>query len=75
MPEHASHPVFARVYAKVAETSKRRGGAEHRHRLLAGLSRRRPGARLLGVLDGARWTETDAQAESKADDPAQVAIG
>jgi ubiquinone/menaquinone biosynthesis C-methylase UbiE len=40
MPEHASHPVFARVYAKVAETSERRGGAEHRQRLLAGLSGR-----------------------------------
>jgi ubiquinone/menaquinone biosynthesis C-methylase UbiE len=40
MPEHASHPVFARVYAKVAETSERRGGAEHRRRLLAGLSGR-----------------------------------
>jgi ubiquinone/menaquinone biosynthesis C-methylase UbiE len=40
MPEHASHPVFARVYAKVAETSERRGGAEHRQRLLAGLSDR-----------------------------------
>jgi ubiquinone/menaquinone biosynthesis C-methylase UbiE len=40
MPEHASHPVFARIYAKVAETSERRGGAEHRQRLLAGLSGR-----------------------------------
>jgi ubiquinone/menaquinone biosynthesis C-methylase UbiE len=40
MPEHASHPVFARVYAKVAQTSERRGGAEHRQRLLAGLSGR-----------------------------------
>ena len=40
MPEHVSHPVFARVYTKVAETSERRGGAEHRRRLLAGLSGR-----------------------------------
>jgi ubiquinone/menaquinone biosynthesis C-methylase UbiE len=32
------HPVFARVYTKVAEMSERRGGAEHRHKLLAGLS-------------------------------------
>jgi ubiquinone/menaquinone biosynthesis C-methylase UbiE len=40
MPEHASHPVFARVYAKVAQTSERRGGAGHRQRLLAGLSGR-----------------------------------
>jgi ubiquinone/menaquinone biosynthesis C-methylase UbiE len=35
-----SHPVFARVYAKVAQISERRGGAEHRKRLLAGLSGR-----------------------------------
>jgi ubiquinone/menaquinone biosynthesis C-methylase UbiE len=35
-----SHPVFARVYEKVAEMSERRGGAEHRQRLLAGLSGR-----------------------------------
>jgi ubiquinone/menaquinone biosynthesis C-methylase UbiE len=40
MPEHASHPVFARVYAKVAQISERRGGGEHRERLLAGLSGR-----------------------------------
>jgi ubiquinone/menaquinone biosynthesis C-methylase UbiE len=40
MREHASHPVFARIYTKVAETSERRGGAEHRRRLLAGLSGR-----------------------------------
>lgn len=32
-----SHPVFARVYEKVAEIGERRGGAEHRQRLLAGL--------------------------------------
>jgi ubiquinone/menaquinone biosynthesis C-methylase UbiE len=35
-----SHPVFARVYERVAEMSERRGGAEHRKRLLAGLSGR-----------------------------------
>jgi ubiquinone/menaquinone biosynthesis C-methylase UbiE len=34
------HPVFARVYTKVAEMSERRGGAEHRHKLLEGLSGR-----------------------------------
>jgi len=34
------HPVFARTYTKVAEMSERRGGAEHRGRLLAGLSGR-----------------------------------
>jgi ubiquinone/menaquinone biosynthesis C-methylase UbiE len=37
MAEHAPHPVFARVYARVAEMSERRGGAEHRRKLLAGL--------------------------------------
>ena len=40
MPEQTSHPVFARVYAKVAEIAERRGGAEHRRKLLAGLSGR-----------------------------------
>jgi ubiquinone/menaquinone biosynthesis C-methylase UbiE len=35
-----THPVFARVYTKVAEMSERRGGAEHRQALLAGLSGR-----------------------------------
>ncbi|MFZ1154114.1 MAG: methyltransferase domain-containing protein [Solirubrobacteraceae bacterium] len=40
MSEHAPHPVFARVYTKVAEISERRGGAEHRRKLLSGLSGR-----------------------------------
>lgn len=40
MIEHAPHPVFARVYARVAEMSERRGGAEHRRRLLTGLQGR-----------------------------------
>jgi ubiquinone/menaquinone biosynthesis C-methylase UbiE len=35
-----SHPVFARVYERVAEIGERRGGAEHRQRLLSGLSGR-----------------------------------
>lgn len=35
--EHVSHPLFARVYRRVAEISERRGGAEHRRKLLAGL--------------------------------------
>jgi ubiquinone/menaquinone biosynthesis C-methylase UbiE len=35
-----SHPVFARVHEKVAEIGERRGGAEHRQRMLAGLSGR-----------------------------------
>ncbi|HEY7935094.1 MAG TPA: class I SAM-dependent methyltransferase [Solirubrobacteraceae bacterium] len=34
------HPLFARVYTKVAEISERRGGAVHRRQLLAGLSGR-----------------------------------
>jgi ubiquinone/menaquinone biosynthesis C-methylase UbiE len=40
MPEHAPHPMFARIYTKIAEISERRGGSEHRQRLLAGLSGR-----------------------------------
>jgi ubiquinone/menaquinone biosynthesis C-methylase UbiE len=40
MPERRSHPVFARVYAKFAEISDRRGGGEHRQRLLEGLNGR-----------------------------------
>jgi ubiquinone/menaquinone biosynthesis C-methylase UbiE len=40
MSEHAPHPVFARIYTKVADISERRGGAEHRRKLLAGLSGR-----------------------------------
>ncbi len=38
--ERSRHPVFARVYAKVAELAEGRGGAEHRRKLLAGLSGR-----------------------------------
>jgi ubiquinone/menaquinone biosynthesis C-methylase UbiE len=37
MAERASHPVFARVYARVAESGECRGAAEHRRRLLGGL--------------------------------------
>lgn len=37
MAERAAHPMFARVYARVAEISERRGGAGHRRKLLAGL--------------------------------------
>ncbi|HEY5192535.1 MAG TPA: class I SAM-dependent methyltransferase [Solirubrobacteraceae bacterium] len=40
MPEHSPHPVFARIYTRVAEIGERRGSAEHRQRLLAGLSGR-----------------------------------
>jgi ubiquinone/menaquinone biosynthesis C-methylase UbiE len=34
------HPIFARVYEKVVAIGERRGGAEHRQRLLSGLSGR-----------------------------------
>jgi ubiquinone/menaquinone biosynthesis C-methylase UbiE len=37
MAKHPAHPVFARVYARVAEISERRGAAAHRRKLLAGL--------------------------------------
>lgn len=40
MAEHASHPLFARVYTRVAQMSERRGGDEHRRKLLAGLQGR-----------------------------------
>jgi ubiquinone/menaquinone biosynthesis C-methylase UbiE len=40
MSEHAAHPMFARVYARVAEVNERRGGAEHRRKLLTGLQGR-----------------------------------
>jgi ubiquinone/menaquinone biosynthesis C-methylase UbiE len=38
--ERARHPVFARIYTQVADRAEGRGGAEHRRRLLAGLSGR-----------------------------------
>jgi len=38
--ETVRHPIFARVYERVAEVAERRGAAEHRRRLLAGLSGR-----------------------------------
>ncbi len=40
MPERFRHPIFARVYTKFAKTSNRRGGDEHRRKLLADLSGR-----------------------------------
>ena len=40
MPERLRRPIFARVYTKFAEASNRRGGAEHRRKLLVGLSGR-----------------------------------
>ena len=40
MPERSRRPIFARVYTRFAERSNRRGGAEHRRKLLADLSGR-----------------------------------
>jgi len=40
MSERVRHPVFARVYQRVAELAERRGAAEHRRKLLAGLAGR-----------------------------------
>lgn len=40
MSERFRRPIFARVYTRFAETSNRRGGAEHRRKLLADLSGR-----------------------------------
>jgi ubiquinone/menaquinone biosynthesis C-methylase UbiE len=37
MVQHGSHPLFARIYARIAEMSERRGGAAHRRKLLTGL--------------------------------------
>jgi ubiquinone/menaquinone biosynthesis C-methylase UbiE len=37
MSDSRSHPIFARAYTGFAKLSERRGGAEHRRRLLAGL--------------------------------------
>jgi ubiquinone/menaquinone biosynthesis C-methylase UbiE len=36
MSERVSHPIFARLYARVAKDSEARGAAEHRTRMLAG---------------------------------------
>ena len=40
MAERVSHPIFARVYERVAARSERRGGAEHRRLLLEGAAGR-----------------------------------
>ncbi len=40
MTSQVNHPLFARAYERVARRGDRRGGAEHRQRLLAGLSGR-----------------------------------
>jgi ubiquinone/menaquinone biosynthesis C-methylase UbiE len=40
MAERRAHPIFARLCARASCTAERRGGADHRRRLLAGLSGR-----------------------------------
>lgn len=40
MTKRVRHPVFARIYSNVAEMSERRGGGEHRRKLLEGLQGR-----------------------------------
>jgi integrase len=56
---HTDPKLALRIYTKVMGEQRRRG----------------PGARLVGVLDGAQWTETQSQVESKADGPARIAVG
>lgn len=40
MPRATHHPVFSRVYPRIARAAERGGGAEHRQALLAGLQGR-----------------------------------
>jgi SAM-dependent methyltransferase len=40
LPEQVRHPIFARVYERLALRAEGRGGAEHRRRLLEGASGR-----------------------------------
>jgi ubiquinone/menaquinone biosynthesis C-methylase UbiE len=40
LPDAVRHPVFARLYARISESGEKRGGAEHRARLLAGIAGR-----------------------------------
>ena len=39
-PERVRHPVFARMYQRIAAAAEEAGAAEHRARMLAGLSGR-----------------------------------
>jgi ubiquinone/menaquinone biosynthesis C-methylase UbiE len=57
MPAAVSHPLFARVYARFVQTSEKRGGAEHRRRLLAGLHGR---VLELGAGSGANFSHYPA---------------
>jgi len=40
MSEDIRHPIFARLYARISESAEKRGAADHRARLLSGLSGR-----------------------------------
>ena len=40
MPAKNQHPIFARIYPRIARAADARGGAEHRRRLLSGLTGR-----------------------------------
>ena len=55
---HTDPKLALRIYTKVMGEQRRRG----------------PGARLIGVLDGARWTQDAAGEESSADQTATVAV-
>lgn len=39
-PKTVRHPIFARIYTRISAQAEERGGAEHRARLLSGLSGR-----------------------------------
>ena len=55
---HTDPKLALRIYTKVIGDQRRRG----------------PGARLVGVLDGARWTDASIHTESTTIGPAQVAV-
>jgi SAM-dependent methyltransferase len=57
MPEQVHHPIFARVYARLARVAEGRGGAEHRRTLLAGCEGR---AIELGAGTGANFAHYPA---------------
>jgi hypothetical protein len=55
---HADPKLALQIYTKITSEQRRRG----------------PGARLVGVLDGARWTQPHPPAESNTDEVAMVAV-
>jgi ubiquinone/menaquinone biosynthesis C-methylase UbiE len=58
MGQPTAHPVFARVYARLAPAMDRQGAGEHRQRLLAGLAGR---VLELGAGDGANFAHYPAE--------------